>query len=80
MTERTILTPNEDHPITIAPTGARVRVRAGEAVLADSLGALTLREARYPAVQYVPRGDAAMAQLRRSDHKSYCPYKGEASY
>lgn len=80
MTDRSMLIPNDEHPIAIAPTDARVRVRAGETVVADTDAALTLQEARYPTVQYIPRADAAMAQLRRSDHSSYCPYKGEASY
>jgi len=41
---------------------------------------LTLREASYPPVQYIPRRDVDMAALARSEHTSYCPYKGDASY
>jgi len=80
MADRRILTPSADHPITIAPNPARVIVRVGQRVVADTRNALTLREASYPAVQYIPREDADSALLRRSDHASYCPYKGEASY
>jgi len=80
MADRHMLTPSSDHPITIAPNPARVIVRVGERVVADTRNALTLREASYPAVQYIPREDADPALLRRSDHSSYCPYKGEASY
>jgi uncharacterized protein (DUF427 family) len=49
-------------------------------VIADTRDALTLREASYPAVQYIPRRDVDMAALTRSDHSTYCPYKGDASY
>ena len=31
-------------------------------------------------MQYITRGDVDMAQLQRSAHASYCPYKGEAAY
>jgi uncharacterized protein (DUF427 family) len=80
MSERRVLTPSADHPITVEPHPGHVVVRIGDRVLADTRHALTLREANYPAVQYIPRADIDMAQLRRSDHASYCPYKGDASY
>ncbi len=51
MTEKTIKIPGPDHPITIEPNGGRVVVRVGGKVIADSKDALTLREAKYPAVQ-----------------------------
>jgi uncharacterized protein (DUF427 family) len=41
---------------------------------------LTLREAHYPPVQYVPRKDVDMALLERTDHATYCPYKGDSAY
>lgn len=72
--------PGPDHPITISRNPGRVVVRLGDVIVADSQNALTLREASYPAVQYIPRADADMALLQRTDHASYCPYKGEASY
>jgi uncharacterized protein (DUF427 family) len=49
-------------------------------VIADTRDALTLREAAYPPVQYIPRKDVDLSLLARTDHQSYCPYKGEASY
>lgn len=75
-----IKTPGPDHPITIAPHPRRVRVSLDGTVIAETTRALTLREASYPPVQYVPREDADMTRLRRSDRRSYCPYKGEANY
>lgn len=80
MPERKILIPDSRHPITIAPHPARVEVRIGDAVVADTKAALALREASYPVVLYIPRADVDMAQLRSSSHASYCPYKGEAGY
>jgi uncharacterized protein (DUF427 family) len=72
--------PGPDHPIAIDANPSRVKVTVGGKVIADTRDALTLREASYPAVQYIPRRDVDMAALTRSNHTSYCPYKGEASY
>lgn len=80
MTERTVLSPSADHPITVLPAGSRVVVKRGDHVVADSRDALVLREASYPAVHYLPRKDVDLALLERSEHTTYCPYKGEASY
>jgi uncharacterized protein (DUF427 family) len=80
MSERRVLTPGPDHPITIEPNPSRVVVTAGGRVIADTRAALTLREANYPAVQYIPRADAGLSTLERTEHATYCPYKGDASY
>ena len=53
----------KDHPIRISPNPNRVRVRLGDKVVADTTRALTLLEASYPGVQYVPREDADMSLL-----------------
>jgi uncharacterized protein (DUF427 family) len=74
------LVPGPDHPITVEPTGTRVTVKVGDRVLADTANALTLREADYPAVQYVPLADIDADAIRHTDSHTYCPYKGEASY
>ena len=75
-----ILEPGIDHPITITPTARRVTVSLDGVVIADTRAALTLRESTYPAVQYIPRADVDMSLLQRTDHATYCPYKGDASY
>jgi uncharacterized protein (DUF427 family) len=80
MTTRTRLEPGPDHPITIAPTGRHVVVRVRDKVIAESDRALTLEEANYGPVQYMPLADVEPAVLRPTDHETYCPYKGEASY
>jgi uncharacterized protein (DUF427 family) len=72
--------PGPDHPITIERNPKRVVVTVAGRVVADTRAALTLREANYPAVQYVPREDVDMALLARTDRVTYCPYKGDCSY
>ena len=72
--------PGPDHPITIAPNDKRVRVIFAGKVIADTRRALTLRETTYPPMQYIPRDDVDMTALKRTDHHSHCPYKGDASY
>lgn len=80
MNERAIKIPGPDHPITVEPNPGRVTVSIGGRVIADTSEALTLREANYPPVQYIPRKDVDMAALARSAKATYCPYKGEAAY
>lgn len=72
--------PGPDHPITITANPKRVRVTAGGAVIAETSHAMTLKEASYPAVQYIPRADADMELLARTDRVTHCPYKGDANY
>ncbi|HZB90575.1 MAG TPA: DUF427 domain-containing protein [Stellaceae bacterium] len=78
--EKPIKTPGPDHPISIEPNPNRVVVRLAGRILAESQGALTLREASYPPVQYIPRKDVDMTLLERTDHATYCPYKGDCAY
>ena len=80
MTDKLMKIPGADHPISIEANPSRVVVTVGGKVIADTRAALTLREASYPAVQYIPRRDVDMAALSRSEHTTYCPYKGYASY
>jgi uncharacterized protein (DUF427 family) len=72
--------PGPDHPITIERSPARIVVSVAGRIVADAREALTLCEAAYPAVQYIPGKDVDMALLNRTDHATYCPYKGDCSY
>jgi uncharacterized protein (DUF427 family) len=72
--------PGPDHPITIEPNPGRVVVTVAGRIIADSREALTLREATYPGVHYVPRKDVDMSLLQRTDHATYCPFKGDCAY
>jgi uncharacterized protein (DUF427 family) len=73
-------TPGPDHPITLEPAANRWRARVAGHVIADSASALILREADYPARVYFPREDVAMEYMSRTEHRTHCPYKGDASY
>jgi len=78
--QKTIKVPGPDHPITIERNPNRVVVTVASRVVADTRNGLILREASYPAVHYVPREDVDMALLERTEHATYCPYKGDCSY
>ncbi|MCJ9695258.1 DUF427 domain-containing protein [Rhizobium sp. PRIMUS64] len=80
MSDKTIKIPGPDHPITVEYNPSRVVVTLGGKTIADTRDALTLCEASYPPVQYIPRRDVDMSLLQRTDHTSHCPYKGDASY
>ena len=79
-TARVVRIPGPDHPITIERHTGRVVVKVAGRIIADTRNALVLKEASYPAALYVPREDADMTLLERTDHATYCPYKGECSY
>jgi uncharacterized protein (DUF427 family) len=77
---KTVKIPGPDHPITIEPNPKRITVTLAGRTVADTTAALILREAAYPAVHYIPLKDVDRSLLERTDHASYCPYKGDASY
>jgi uncharacterized protein (DUF427 family) len=72
--------PGPDHPITISPAEGKVRVTLAGKIVAESTRALRLEENGYPPVYYLPRNDADMALLVRTEHYTYCPYKGDCTY
>jgi len=80
MKEKQMKVPDSDHPISIERNPARVVVSVAGHVIADTRKALTLREADYSPVQYIPREDVDFTQLEQTDHATYCPYKGDCSY
>ncbi len=80
MADRLVKLPGPDHPITIETNPNRVVVMLGDRMIADTRNALTLREAKYPAVHYIPRTDVDMTQLVRTAHETHCPFKGDCSY
>jgi uncharacterized protein (DUF427 family) len=74
-----------DHRIAVRPAGARVRVTFAGDVIADTTDAIQLEEPMRgstvaPVVYYIPRKDVKMDRLIRTAHRTYCPFKGQASY
>ena len=80
MIERTKRVPGPDHPITITRAPQHITVTVAGRRIADTREALSLREAAYPPVYYIPRKDVDMLQLERTSQQTYCPYKGDCTY
>jgi uncharacterized protein (DUF427 family) len=80
VTTRPVRLPGPDHPISIVLNPRQVIVKVAGRVVAETREALTLSEAGYPPVQYIPRKDIDFTLLERSDHATYCPYKGDCAY
>jgi uncharacterized protein (DUF427 family) len=57
-----------------------MQVKVNGEVIADTRDALRMSEGDYPPVYYFPRKDVKMECLARTDHRTYCPFKGYASY
>ena len=69
-----------EHRVVVGPFRGRIQIEVGGEIIADTREALRLDEADYPPVYYLPRTDVRMDRLSRTDHKTRCPFKGEASY
>jgi uncharacterized protein (DUF427 family) len=67
------------HRIDVLPSSRRVRVTAGDEVLADTDRALLLFETGLPPRAYVPRADVR-GPIEPADKRTVCPYKGAARY
>jgi uncharacterized protein (DUF427 family) len=80
MTSKEVKIPGPDHPIAIEMNSNRVVVRFAGRTVADTRSALTLSEASYPPVQYIPMADVDTSMLSQSGRATYCPYKGDCSY
>ena len=62
------------------PNARRVRVFIAGQAVADSSRTLYLFETDHLPVYYFPRADVRFDLLEASDHRTHCPYKGDASY
>ena len=72
--------PSHPHAITIEKNPNRVKVSFHGTVIADTTQALVLKEGPLPPANYIPRRDVQMTYLKRTDHSTHCPFKGNAAY
>jgi uncharacterized protein (DUF427 family) len=80
MTEKQVLIPGPDHPITISPSDQTVTVTFHDRIVAKTDQALVLQESTYAPVFYLPLDAVDADVLRPTSHETYCPFKGDASY
>ena len=69
-----------DYEVRLEPSSERTRVSVAGTVVADSERTLVVRETRHDPVVYFPREDVRFEHLERTDHETFCPFKGDASY
>jgi uncharacterized protein (DUF427 family) len=70
----------QPHTLYLEDSPRRVRVMLGGETVADSRRVKLLHETGHLPVYYFPMEDVRMDLLEESDHTTYCPFKGEASY
>jgi uncharacterized protein (DUF427 family) len=68
MADKVVKIAGPDHPISIEANPSRIVVKIGGRIIADTSAALTLREASYPPVQYIPRRDVDMTAHAQRTH------------
>ena len=67
-------------PPRVEPTSARIVIRLGGEVVADTVDAVRVLETSHPPVYYLPRSAFAAGALEPAEGSSYCEYKGGARY
>lgn len=65
---------------TLVEHPRRLRAEIDGVVIADSVHVKVMEETRLPPVYYFPATDVRMDLMQRTDHRTYCPFKGNASY
>lgn len=69
-----------DYRVDILPRRNLVVVRHGDKVIARSESPLLVDEQDHGLVVYIPQADVDLAQLVAIDHRTHCPYKGDAHH
>ncbi len=67
-------------PPRVEATAAAVRVEAGGRPIATTARALRVLETSHPPVYYVPFDDVVPGVLRRAEGRTFCEFKGQATY
>lgn len=69
-----------DYTVRLELSPRRVRVAFGGETIVDTTRAVLMYETRHYAVYYFPMADIRTDLMTRTDEKTFCPFKGEASY
>ena len=69
-----------EHRVDLHPGKTHVRVMFGGKVIADSTDTLRVEETGHGPVYYIPAKDMALDLMQKTEHTTYCPFKGTASY
>ena len=69
-----------DHYVEARLSPKWVRAVLGGETIADSRRTLIVRERRHTPVYYFPKEDVRMDLAERTGSRTYCPFKGDASY
>ena len=69
-----------DHNVDCVDREKPARATFAGEVIAQSSRCLDVHEGKYPVVIYFPREDVRMELLEKTDHTTFCPFKGTASY
>ncbi len=69
-----------DYQVEIKPTDDHIRILFGDHCLADSRRPLMVTESRHHPVWYLPLADLDAQVIEPTDHSTFCPFKGHASY
>ena len=67
-------------PPRAEPSTRRIRVVFGGVTVADTTHAIRVLETSHPPAYYVPPEDVRSEYLRPSRRRTYCEFKGQASY
>lgn len=67
-------------PPRIEPSGRLIQVELGGVLLAESRRTLRVLETSHPPVYYLPPEDVRMEHLLPSSRRTWCEWKGLASY
>jgi uncharacterized protein (DUF427 family) len=70
----------DGHVLLLDPIFPRIRGVLNGRTVVDSRRAHLLHETGYLPVWYFPREDVDFDLLEPTDHSTYCPFKGDASY
>ena len=69
-----------DYRVDLVPNDQQLEARYGEVVVAASTNTLSVQETNHDPVVYFPLDDVKLQHFASTDHETFCPFKGHASY